>query len=394
MEHHRVEEKRAYRLFPGNLLDPFTILASRVCNTPVSFADVIDDQQQLIKSCFGAAIEDMSRRESLSQFVTLSDGVFEINDLKKDSRFQEVPCVTGEPHLRFYAGIPLVGDKGGVLGTLSVAGFEPSRLTDAHKQHLRDLSDIVLERFDLWKRNRNLEQTNLFNKRLIKVVSHDIRSPLTGIIGAADFLMEEDLDEKDKTELVQIINESAGQIQTIVTKLLDSELLSFGEAKSTPEPYDAVKGLKAVIQRFAFSARHKNITIKQDFAGDIPVLVVDGLYCERILANLLSSAIKFTKQDGKVDIRCRYREYDDGSTKLMLQVEDTGIGMTQKQLRHLADTTGETDAADIDNESSYGLRMYIVKKLCEACRADVTGTSELDKGTVITVGIPAPRAES
>lgn len=396
-ERERVKELKSYDIvdtLPEDEFDALTNLASRICNVPISLINFVSAEEQFTKSCTGLTVDITPRSQSICQYTILTDELFEINDLSEDSRFKQLPYVKGEPHLRYYAGVPLISDNGHAIGSLCVMDFEPRELTEQELEDLKVMANEVMARLKLRKREQSLEKMNSFKNKLMKVVSHDIRSPLTGIIGAAEFLEEGEMEEEDLPELAKIIQESAGQIQNLINDLLDTELAEFGKLSYEPEPTDINDIMEELNRTFRFSARSKNISLSYSFENSIPELSIDRNKFTRILSNILSNAIKFTPKGGAVTLRCRFEDEDcpDSSGTLVTTVSDTGIGMSEKQLEKLFSEKNGGGRPGTENESSYGLGMLIVDKLCEVCRAEINVDSEENEGTEFRIAWPAKRA--
>ncbi|MGK7370730.1 MAG: histidine kinase dimerization/phospho-acceptor domain-containing protein, partial [Candidatus Halalkalibacterium sp. M3_1C_030] len=237
-ERERVKELMSFDIIdtlPEDEFDALTNLASRICNVPIALINFVDSEEQFTKSCTGISVGTTPRSESICQYTILTDELLQINDLSKDSRFKNMPYVKDDPDLRYYAGVPLKSDNGYAIGSLCIMDYEPRELTDQELKDLKVLANEVMARLKLRKREKSLEKMNSFKNKLMKVVSHDIRSPLTGILGAAEFLEEGEIDEEELPELAQILQESAGQIQNLINDLLDTELAEFEKLKYEPE---------------------------------------------------------------------------------------------------------------------------------------------------------------
>ncbi len=146
-EENRLAALRNYHILdtlPEDEYDRLTQLASIICETPISLISLIDDKRQWFKSNTGLEIRETHRDLAFCAHAILQSGVFEIEDTSKDLRFKKNPLVTGDPHIQFYAGYPLIDPDGNALGTLCVIDRVPKKLS--HKQHqaLKLLSEEVM----------------------------------------------------------------------------------------------------------------------------------------------------------------------------------------------------------------------------------------------------------
>ena len=158
-ERRRLEALQQYRLLdtlPEQALDDLTALAAHICDTPIALISIADDQRQWFKSKIGLSISEVVRAGSFSEYALLQSGVFIVPDASQDPRFAAHPLVTGAPHLRFYAGAPLVTADGQALGTVCVIDRIPRQLTPSQEGALRALSRQVMAQFELRRQTRQL----------------------------------------------------------------------------------------------------------------------------------------------------------------------------------------------------------------------------------------------
>jgi PAS domain S-box-containing protein len=159
-EAERLQSLRDYEIVdtaPELSFDEITKLAAQLCDAPIAMVSFIDEQRQWFKSRVGIDISQSPRDISFCAHAILdTKDVFEITDALEDARFSNNPLVAGEPHIRFYAGAPLVTRGGHALGTLCVLDYKPRELTPDQVQALKVLSNQVLALLEL----RRLEQRN------------------------------------------------------------------------------------------------------------------------------------------------------------------------------------------------------------------------------------------
>jgi len=146
-EEARLDALREYRILdtePEVQFDEITGLASFVCEVPISLISLVDTDRQWFKACVGLDIPATSREVGFCPHAILQDDVFIVEDAALDERFHDNPLVTGPPHIRFYAGVPLITPDGQHIGTLCVIDRQPRRLTSDQIEALRRLSRQVI----------------------------------------------------------------------------------------------------------------------------------------------------------------------------------------------------------------------------------------------------------
>ena len=139
---------------PEQSFDDLVVLASFVCRTPIATLSLVDDHRQWFKSKVGVEIRETPRDISFCAHAIQQEELFIVHDAQEDPRFKENPLVLGDPHIRFYAGAPLIDEDGYALGTLCVMDRQPRELDDTQKEALRSLRRLALSQIEL---RRNIQ---------------------------------------------------------------------------------------------------------------------------------------------------------------------------------------------------------------------------------------------
>lgn len=136
--------------------DDITKLASEVCQAPISLISFVDVDRQWFKSHFGIDVSETPREYSFCAHAINQKEIFEVKNADLDKRFSDNPITTGDPHVKFYAGAPLINKEGHALGTLCVIDNKQNELSDMQKKVLKVLADQVITRMEYLKKSKEL----------------------------------------------------------------------------------------------------------------------------------------------------------------------------------------------------------------------------------------------
>ncbi|MGY2947046.1 response regulator [Thermostichus sp. MS-CIW-39] len=167
-EEQRLAALRQYQILdtaPENSFDELVRLAAHICGTPIALVSLIDEHRQWLKAKFGVDVQETPRDVAFCAHAILSPKEpLVVPDATQDPRFADNPFVTQEPHIRFYAGVPLVTPEGQALGTLCVVDFQPRQLSPEQLDQLKALAHQVVAQLELRRTLRELAQTPLLPK--------------------------------------------------------------------------------------------------------------------------------------------------------------------------------------------------------------------------------------
>lgn len=188
-------------------------------------------------------------------------------------------------------------------------------------------------------------------------------------------LLENQTLPADQKEMVNRIIDSSIRLNTMIGKILDVDAIESNRLNLQLEPLNLSVLLKRITESFEKTARQKNITIKTAFTGD-PVIQADALYFTEIIENLLSNALKFSKQERNITV-----SLNESIAHATICIMDEGPGLTPDDQEKIFQKFQRLSAKPTDGEHSTGLGLSIVKKYTEMMKGRVWYESEIGKGT-------------
>ncbi len=210
-------------------------------------------------------------------------------------------------------------------------------------------------------------------------VSHEVRTPMNGVIGMTTLLLDTDLDRRQR-EYANVIRSSADALLVVINDLLDYSKIEAGKLELERIEMDLRAHVEEVATTLAVQAAAKDLELVVDVALDLPERVLgDPGRIRQALSNLVSNAIKFTKQ-GEVAIRVE-REMGPIADLIRFSVRDTGIGLAPDVLKRLFQPFMQADASTAREYGGTGLGLSIVKRLAELMGGDVGVRSRVGSGS-------------
>ncbi|MGV3569942.1 MAG: ATP-binding protein [Ramlibacter sp.] len=383
---------------PEPLIDRFTTLASGMTGMPISLVSLIAESHAEVKSAVGSIAQGqrVPRALSFCSYAINSRGVFEVPDARQDPRFHDNPAVRGERPVVHYAGAALVMPGDEAIGALCVVDHKPGLLTAKDRLLLGSLADMLAEFLTLRERRRahlqELEAANRAKSEFLATMSHEIRTPIHGVLGITQLLASSPLPPQE-AEYVRMIESSGKILLGLVNDILDLSKVEAGHVRLESLRTDLHALLRELGQLQDRRAGEKALWFELEVAPDVPQwIVTDPHRLRQVLLNLLGNAWKFTRNGGYA-LRAAVRG-DATGPQLVLEVEDTGIGIPPEVQARLFTRFMQADASTTRRFSGTGLGLAIVRELARLMGGDVVLTSEAGRGARFTVTLPLVAASA
>ena len=241
----------------------------------------------------------------------------------------------------------------------------------------------------LYSAMRRAEEASRAKSAFLANMSHEIRTPMNGILGIAEIL-DMQVHDPEQKRLVATMRESGEVLLNILNDILDVSKIEAGKLDLDPAPFRPVDLARRVesLHTDRASARGISLAVMTGRGADRERLG-DSHRLLQILNNLVSNAIKFT-EEGEVTVSLR--EGAEGT--LVLEVQDTGIGMSEDEKRHIFEDFVQADSSTSRRYGGTGLGMAIVRKLTETMGGTISLDSAPGSGTRVRISLPLPEAET
>jgi signal transduction histidine kinase len=328
---------------PDEDLDEITKIASELLEVPSCMISIFDKNRQWFKSKYGIELTETPRDVSFSQYAIDSEDVFEIPNTMSDPRFKTNPFAVGDPHVLYYAGMPLINPKGVRFGTLCIIDHTPRRLTNLQKGIMKLLALQITNHLELKKNNELLKKSmeDLVEAEKMKSLgqmangmAHEINNPLTIIrskIAQLSLRIErgETQTEEQQNKFLRDLDASAFRIEKIIKSLV---YFSKGLKPDLAQSLTSQQVIDASLPYLKYHLHNIDFTIldKTDgktFKGNKEQIV-------QVLLNLLNNSIDAMSETPEKKLL--FESYIEGDN-FIINIRDTGSGIDKKDQNKIMD---------------------------------------------------------
>jgi two-component system sensor histidine kinase KdpD len=281
-----------------------------------------------------------------------------------------------------------------ILGIIGVACLEEDTLSRNEKILLESVSTqiaLAIEREDLYEKKKhiNLEaERERLRGNLLRSISHDLRTPLTGILGSVSTISDnyDVLDNGTKKELLEIIYEDTSWLIHSVENILSMTRIDEGklEIKKDVEIVEEIVA-ESISRVKRFSGDH-NIVI--DLPENMILLFVDGLLIEQVLINLIDNAIKYTQNDSIIEVKVTVKE-----ESVVFEISDNGKGIPEEDITSIFDRFYTKTKGDCLEKRGIGLGLAICKSIIEAHGGCMEALNNSSGGATFRFSLPGARSD-
>lgn len=258
------------------------------------------------------------------------------------------------------------------------------------KNQEKHIAELLKYQEKLQISNEQAERANRAKSEFLSHMSHDIRTPMNGIMGMAGIIRKNLTDPERIEDCLDKIDTASNHLLSLINDVLDMSKLESGEIELEHVPFSLDEELKDIHTIIDNKAQEKQIYLEiQDKEVQHHNLVGSPGHFRRILLNLLSNALKYTPEKGRILVEVRELSDEDDKTVLEIKVQDSGIGMSKDFIENslYKPFTQENDSVRTKYKGT-GLGMAIVHELVEIMQGTIKVESELGKGTTFIVTLP------
>ncbi|MBN9488128.1 MAG: response regulator [Alphaproteobacteria bacterium] len=261
---------------------------------------------------------------------------------------------------------------------------------DLAKVHASREKDAIQARAESERAREEAEAANQAKSTFLATMSHEMRTPMNGVVGTAELLEREPLNERQR-RLVGTVRRSATALLRIIDDVLDFSKIEAGRMELEEAPFSLRALVTSTVETLSVQVENKGLSLHTTIEPGTPdALLADATRLRQILFNLIGNATKFTDV-GRIAVRVRAIDTDDENVTLALAVSDTGIGMDARQQERLFKPFSQADSSTTRRYGGTGLGLSIVRRLAELMGGTVTVESAPGQGSTFTVTLKVRR---
>jgi two-component system sensor histidine kinase KdpD len=235
------------------------------------------------------------------------------------------------------------------------------------------------------ERAKRTAEADRLRSALLTSISHDLKTPLAAVLGAAGTLrdLSSALSDGQKADLLATVVDEAERLNRFIANLLDMTKLESGAVVPNAAPHDIGEIVGSALRRASKILAHHRVEL--DLAADLPMLELDAVLFEQVLFNLLDNAAKYSPDDTTIRIRS-WRDRDS----VCLEVLDEGAGIPPAELEHIFDKFYRVEKGD-QVRAGTGLGLAISRGFVEAMHGTITAANRTDRtGAIFAIRLPIP----
>ena len=347
-------------------------------------------------------------QEGITGWVAATGRPLYVPDVEKDPRY--IPGMKG---VRSEIALPLkIGEK--MLGVLNVestelgafrerdvrilsslaaqaaVAIENARLYAEIQEKAEELNtacrDLEVSRENILKANERLREMDRLKSEFLATMSHELRTPLTAIIAYTELMRDNRVDERQRNEFLEIVDEQGNRLIQLIDDLLDLSKLECGKMQLNLEHVDLNEIALSAVQTIRPTAEKKGLELVTAFCPRLPLAYLDAKRVRQVCWNLLCNAVKFTENGGRITVST-----EDSPEELILRISDTGIGIKPEDIDRIFDRFAQVDSSATRAHGGAGVGLDLVRRFVTLHSGRVWVESEYGCGSTFIFTLPKER---
>jgi signal transduction histidine kinase len=265
------------------------------------------------------------------------------------------------------------------------AALAYQQLRESHEQLVRKNQELEKQRQQIQLQNFKLLEASRLKSQFLATMSHELRTPMNAIIGFSQILLRPKFGQltRQQADMVERILNNGKHLLMLLNEVLDFSKLEEGQLALKPELFDLPKVINTAVGEMRSLAEAKNLSLLVQKNSENPLVFNDPVRVKQILINLLSNAIKFT-ESGSIWVEVK----DLPGNRVAITVQDTGIGIAQKDFPHIFEAFRQVDQSITRKYPGTGLGLAIINSLVQMMGGKILLESQMGVGSIFRIELP------
>jgi PAS domain S-box-containing protein len=248
-----------------------------------------------------------------------------------------------------------------------------------------DITDRKLAEQQMLKARIAAEEANRYKNELLANTTHELKTPLSSVIGFSDILLEEMPGQLNNSQqqYISIINQSGSRLLELVNRMLDLSMIESGKMDVIYESFSPEYVLSIVLKRTSSMAAKKKVCVNSAVDQNLEEIIADADKVTEMLYNLVENSVKFTPEGGKISI-----SVTENGGDVYFTVSDTGIGIEKKDMERIFEPFVQLDGSTSRKQGGVGLGLMLVREYAKMHNGDIRVESEFGNGSTFTLKLP------
>jgi len=355
----------------------------------VALISFLDEERQWVKASWGLDKTETPRSQAFCSHTILGSDLLVVEDALCDPRFAETELVTGDAQVRFYAGVPIHGDGGFPLGTLSVIDRKPRRLGDRQREALTLLAREVESQIALRRAWLEMSEVQHRSAALVAMVVHDMNSPLCVATTLSSWLLSNREASEELRDPLRDIQEAISSVQRMASDLLDVALGEEGRLVPRLRESNPLKIFGEIGQIALVRARGTGHSFVTDLGWEGGRFTTDSGWIKRIATNFIENALKYAPSGTTVRLEVRGSDAEP----LLVKVRDEGPGIPPEHRGRVFEKHFRLARDQVMGRPGAGLGLAFCKLAVETLGGSIGVESNGSRGSVFWFMLP-PRTRN
>lgn len=365
------------------VLQSLSRLLTMVTGSKFSQVNIFDGSTQYTIASDGALFPPLPKNNTFCTYTLQKEAALEIPDMSQDDRVKDHAAVTGEEHIRYYYGEPLITSNEVAIGTVCIIHDDELQLSEKSKEIVKNIADQITRHLEL--KNELVSQNKKVQQQqsTLRKVIHDLRTPISGIIGGLSMIDNNEIGPKFKSVL-ELAKQSSKNLIDYVNSSLEKAIKA--EEETSFITASTLRDKLLSLYKLQAESKEVKLHISAELENEERITTLSSGDLINVIGNMISNAVKYSSKDELVSVEIGYKDEDRDQYKVT--ISDQGVGMNEEQIKAISSLERNHSTEGTNNEKGFGIGLK------EALRTltQHDGTFDIEsaegKGTTFTVYFP------